>query len=98
MKIVGKARDPPLVSRPVKGFGWEDKKKGKNMWMQRWRQRRMKKMTMTSGSKRFLQVEKFKSINQSILVYLFENLASLIFYINWRCYFFNEILACAIMN
>jgi len=23
MKIVGEARDPPPVSRPVKGFGWE---------------------------------------------------------------------------
>ena len=25
MKIVGEARDPPPVSRPVKGFGWEGK-------------------------------------------------------------------------
>lgn len=23
MKIVGEAREPPPVSRPVKGFGWE---------------------------------------------------------------------------
>lgn len=23
MKIVGEARDPPPVSRPVKGFGWD---------------------------------------------------------------------------
>ena len=98
VKIMGEARDPPLVSRLVKGFGWEDKKKGKIMWMQRWRQRRMKKMTITSESKGFLQVEKFKSIKQYFLVYLFKNLASLIFYINWRCHFFNEILAYASMN
>ena len=23
MKIVGEARNPPPVSRPIKGFGWE---------------------------------------------------------------------------
>ena len=28
MKIVGEARDPPPVSRPIKGFGWEGEEDG----------------------------------------------------------------------